>query len=73
MAEATLSSKNQIVVPKEAREALGVSSGDKLLIVVRGDSVVILPRPRSFAKALRGLVKPAAAEDYLAQERASWD
>lgn len=73
MAEATLSSKNQIVVPREAREALGVSPGDKLLIVVRGDCVVIRPRPRSFAKALRGIAQPATPAGYLAQERASWE
>ena len=73
MAEATLSSKNQIVVPREARVALGVSPGDKLLEVVRGQTVVILPRPRSFAKALRGLAKQGYPEGYLSQERASWD
>ncbi len=73
MTEATLSSKNQIVVPREAREALGVSPGDKLLVVVRGQTVIILPRPRSFAKALRGLAKQAYPEGYLPQERASWD
>jgi AbrB family looped-hinge helix DNA binding protein len=73
MAEATLSSKNQIVVPKEAREALGVRAGDKLLVVVRGNTVVILPRPRSWSKALRGLAKERYPEGYLNQERASWD
>jgi AbrB family looped-hinge helix DNA binding protein len=35
MPQATLSSKNQIVIPKEAREALGVKAGDKLLAVDR--------------------------------------
>jgi AbrB family looped-hinge helix DNA binding protein len=40
MAEATLSSKNQIVIPREAREALGVQPGDKLLVVVRGKTVI---------------------------------
>ena len=73
MAEATLSSRNQIVVPREAREALGVHAGDKLLIVVRGDTVVILPRPRSWTKALRGLAKQPYPKDYLKQERDSWD
>ena len=73
MIEATLSSKNQIVVPREAREALGVQAGDKLLVVVRGNTVVILPRPRSFTKALRGLAKQPYPENYLEQERASWD
>ena len=73
MAEATLSSRNQIVVPREAREALGVRPGDKLLIVVRGDSVVILPRPRSWTKALRGLANEPYPKGYLNQERNSWD
>ena len=39
MAEATLSAKNQITVPREIREALGLKAGDKLLLVVQGDTV----------------------------------
>jgi AbrB family looped-hinge helix DNA binding protein len=73
MAEATLSSKNQIFIPREAREALGVQAGDKLLIFVRGSSVVILRRPRSWSKALRGLAGRRYADAYLREERASWD
>jgi AbrB family looped-hinge helix DNA binding protein len=74
MAEATLSSKNQIVVPREAREALGVQPGDKLLIVVRGKTVIILPRPQSWARAIRGLGKKQPyPERYLDGERSSWD
>ena len=73
MVEATLSSKNQIVIPREAREALGVKAGDKLLVVVRGDTVVILPRPHSWSKALRGLARQSYPEGYLDRERASWD
>jgi len=37
MAQATVSSKNQIVIPREAREALGLTAGDKVLVVVRGE------------------------------------
>ncbi len=49
MAEATLSAKNQIVIPREAREALGLKPGDKVLfIVVRGGRVVALKKPRSY-------------------------
>jgi len=73
MSEATLSSKNQIVVPREAREALGVHPGDKLLVVVRGNTVIILPRPRSWTKTLRGLAKASYPEGYLNKERDSWD
>jgi AbrB family looped-hinge helix DNA binding protein len=38
MSESTLSRQNQIVIPKDARQALGIKAGDKLLLVVRGDS-----------------------------------
>jgi AbrB family looped-hinge helix DNA binding protein len=72
MPEATLSSKNQIVVPREAREALGVQAGDKLLVVVRGESVVILPKPGKWSKALRGLARTDYPEGYLNRERDNW-
>lgn len=60
-------------MPREAREALSVRPGDKLLMVVRGNTVVILPRPHSWTKALSGLGKESYPEDYLDRERASWD
>ncbi|HEX5228267.1 MAG TPA: AbrB/MazE/SpoVT family DNA-binding domain-containing protein [Bryobacteraceae bacterium] len=73
MAEATLSSKNQIVIPKEARQALGIKPGDKLLVVVRGDRVVVLEKPRSYHAAIRGLGAGLYAGGYLRKERKSWD
>lgn len=39
-----MSSKNQIVVPKEAREALGLRAGDRLVISVRDDGVAEMRR-----------------------------
>ena len=73
MAEVTLSSRNQIVVPREAREALGVHAGDKLLIVPRGNSVVIMRRPESFTEALSSLAKITYPPNYLQEERDSWE
>jgi AbrB family looped-hinge helix DNA binding protein len=73
MAEATLSAKNQIVIPREARQALGVKAGDKLLVVVRGDRVIILQKPRSYHSAIRGLAGAAYPSGYLEKERQSWD
>lgn len=70
--EATLSSKNQIVIPKEAREALGVKAGDKLLVVVGGRGIILLQKPKSFSKAIEGLAKGVYPPDYLKKERASW-
>ena len=73
MAEVTISSKNQIVIPREAREALGVKSGDKLLVIVRGKRVVVLQKPESYHAAIRGLAPGLYSRDYLQKERQSWD
>jgi AbrB family looped-hinge helix DNA binding protein len=73
MSEAVLSSKNQIVIPREARAALGVKAGDKLLVVVHGDSVVVLEKPKSFRRAIEGLARKPYPAAYLRKERRSWD
>ena len=59
MAEATFSAKNQIVIPHEARAALRLKPGDKLLVVVRGERVLLLKKPKSYHVAIRGLSRGA--------------
>jgi len=71
--EATLSSKHQIVIPREAREKLGVKPGDKLLVVVQGDSVIVMQKPKSYRVAIRGLARGVYPDGYLEKERQSWD
>jgi AbrB family looped-hinge helix DNA binding protein len=71
--EATLSSKNQIVIPREAREKLGVKAGDKLLVVLQGDSVIVMQKPKSYRVAIRGLGRGVYPAGYLEKERQSWD
>jgi AbrB family looped-hinge helix DNA binding protein len=73
MAEATLSAKNQIVLPQEAREALGLKPGDKALFIVRSGRVFVLRRPKSYRAAIRGLAHTAYPTTYLQKERQSWD
>jgi AbrB family looped-hinge helix DNA binding protein len=73
MTEATLSAKNQIVIPREAREALKLKPGEKLLVVVRGDRVIVLQRPKSYHDAIRGLGRGVFSRDYLQKERRSWE
>jgi AbrB family looped-hinge helix DNA binding protein len=72
MAEATLSSKNQIVIPKEAREALDVKPGDKLLVTVHNGLVTVMKRPDKFHLAIQGLARGIYGPNYLKEERASW-
>lgn len=70
MAEATLSSKNQIVIPREAREALDLKPGDKLLVTTLDNKVLVLEKPKSYHKAILG--RGSYPKDYLRKERDSW-
>ena len=70
---ATLSAKNQIVIPREAREALHVKPGDKLVVVVRGERVIVLQKPKSHHAAIRGLGRGVYSSAYLQKERQGWD
>jgi AbrB family looped-hinge helix DNA binding protein len=72
MTETTLSAKNQIVIPREARKALGLKPGDKVLVVVRSGRLLVLKRPKSYHAAIRALARGKYPEDYLQKERQSW-
>lgn len=67
-----MSSKNQIVIPKEARKAMNVKGGDTLMVVVKGHITFLLPKPKSFSRALSGLGKGLYPKDYLEKERRAW-
>lgn len=69
MYEAKLSSKNQIVIPREARTALDVKAG---LVVVRNGTVVLVPKPKKYSRSLKGISKGLYPPDYLKKERGSW-
>lgn len=73
MTEASLSAKNQIVIPPEARKALGLKPGDKVLFIVKNGGVLLLRKPRSYHLAIRGLARRAYPKNYLQKERQSWD
>ena len=72
MTEATLSAKNQIVIPREARVAMGLKPGDKILVVVKGKRVIVLQKPKSHHAAIRGLARGIYSDGYLKKERESW-
>ena len=72
MYEAKLSSKNQIVISREARNALRIKSGDRLLVVVRGDTVILLRKPKNHSRAISETAKGQYPPDYLKRERESW-
>jgi AbrB family looped-hinge helix DNA binding protein len=73
MMEATLSANSQIVIPREARKALGLKPGDKVLVVVRNGQLLVLRKPKSYHAAIRGLARRPYPKTYLQKERQSWD
>jgi len=73
MTEGTLSAKNQIVIPREARKALRLKPGDKVLVLVRSGGIVLLRKPKSYHAAIRGLARGTYPKTYLQRERKSWD
>ena len=54
-----LSSKHQITIPKDVREALGLEAGDRLYIAREGGKLVLrpLPKVRNPTEKLYGSVK----------------
>jgi len=75
-ATVTLSSKNQIVVPKFVRQQLGIGPGDQLIVNVEKEELVLKPKPKNYTIHLRGLHqhlwKGVDSKQYIDRERNSW-
>jgi AbrB family looped-hinge helix DNA binding protein len=72
-----VSTKHQIVVPSEARRALGIEAGDRLAVEVTPEAIILRPRPPRAGARLRGLgreiwqgVDPV---EYVRELRREWD
>jgi AbrB family looped-hinge helix DNA binding protein len=72
-----VSSNNQIAVPAKARERLGISKGDYLLVEIRDGSILLVPEPADYVEHLRGLHSEVwegiDTEEYLRREREAWE
>lgn len=75
MTNVKVGGRYQVVVPKEARRALGLKPGDRLQVEVVDGAVVMRPAT-SVATALFGRDKDTwsgvDALTYVREERASW-
>ena len=57
MAKAKLSSKNQIVIPREVRKQLGLKPGDNIVLALHGDTAIMIRKPKKYSEALAGIMK----------------
>ena len=57
-----VSSKYQVVIPKEARERVHLRPGQKLSVIVRGKSITLVPVPE--LEELIGMLKGEDIGEY---------
>ena len=71
-----ISSKYQIVIPREVREKLNLKTGDRLIIKTNNGKIIIYPQPKSYAKYTLGLGKEIwegiDATEFIRKERETW-
>jgi len=71
-----ISSKYQIVIPREVRKKLNLEAGDKLIIKANNEKVIIYPQPKNYTKYALGLGKEISqgidATEYVRKERETW-
>jgi antitoxin PrlF len=72
-----VSDKYQIAVPAAVRRQLGIKRGDRLLVDVRGNQIILRREPADYAAELAGLhaeiwegIDPT---EYIRREREAWD
>lgn len=78
MPSVTISSKRQITIPAEIFRLLELQEGQKLMVSVEGDRIIMTARPLNLTKALGGVTKGLYGSnrdkvaEYVKQERDSW-
>jgi len=62
-----VSSKYQVVIPKEVREELGIKPGEKLYVMIRDDGTIMFRRPPQI-EDLIGLAKGMSTDNIREKE-----
>ena len=72
----SLSTKGQVVIPKQARTLMGLEPGDKLTLDYSTERIILRKIPESYTDYMRGLHKEIwqdeDSEEYIKRERKSW-
>lgn len=68
---AHVSTKYQVVIPKEIRKKVNIAPRDELMVMLQGKDEIVFKKPITSFRALRGSFK--FPKDYLKKERLSWE
>ena len=71
----SVTSKGQVTIPKDIREALGVGEGDKIIFQADGDTVTIRKVPKDKLSDILRRAKPLAEPslEFQRRLRREWD
>ncbi|MFB6182395.1 MAG: AbrB/MazE/SpoVT family DNA-binding domain-containing protein [Candidatus Magasanikbacteria bacterium] len=76
MEQVKISSKYQMVIPKQIREKLNIEKGDTVLVKKMDDGVYITNQPNSWSEYGKGLGKQVWEDvdpiNYVREQRESW-
>ncbi len=67
--EAYITTKGQIVIPVELRRKYGITTKTKIMIMDKGDEIVLRPITDQYLRKLQGSLKGTGALEFLAEER----
>lgn len=82
MQQTLVSTKYQVVIPREVRKKIKVTPGQRMTIAVVGEQIILSPMklkkkwewPDDYLKNLKGLWKNTKdIEKYIEKERNSWE
>lgn len=70
-----ISTKGQLIIPKEFREKLKLRAGDEVVLILKDEGILITPKV-SHLGMIRGLLKDEIdlkkAQEFIKTERAKW-
>jgi antitoxin PrlF len=71
----SVTSKGQVTIPKDIREALGVSEGDKVIFQADGDTVTLrkVPKDKLSDILMRARPLPEPSLAFQRRLRREWD
>ncbi len=79
MSSPSLSSKYQIVIPRDVRRAMHLTAGTRIWIQsIDSDRAILVKEPADHVKSMKGMGKDVwkklgGGASYLKNERAVWD
>lgn len=81
MIQTQVSTKYQVVIPKEVRKKIKIQPGQKMNINVSGEQIILSPAPKvqkwnwpdDYLKKLKNPWEGKDSTKYLEEERNSWD